>query len=86
MKNKITDVRNLLIEAMERLLNPEPNDSFDIEQAKALADLGKVVIESAKAEVMYMKTAEGMGFVVPPSGFFNTPSLPSGVKDYDHAS
>ncbi len=69
MKNNIVAVRNLLIEGMEGLLNPEENETFDVEKAKALADLGKVVVESAKAEVLYLKNADKAGLKVQGSGF-----------------
>jgi hypothetical protein len=70
MKNKITDVRNLLIEGMDRLLNPDEGDTFDVERAKALAGLAKVAVESAKAEVAFLKVAHGMGADVDDTGFF----------------
>lgn len=69
MKNNITAVRNLMIEAMERLLNPEEGDTFDVPTAKAIAELGKVVVESAKTEVLYIKNAEKAGLTVQGSGF-----------------
>ena len=69
MKNKITDVRNLLIEAMEELLHPDPESKFDVAKAKALADLGSVVIESAKVEVQAIATAAKYGIKAEGTGF-----------------
>lgn len=79
MKNDITAVRNLMIEAMERLLRPEEGDTFGIEEAKAVATLGKVLVESAKAEVAFMKVAEDMGATVVGTGFIE-PSTPKQLQ------
>lgn len=70
MRNDISSVRNLLIEGMERLLNPEEGDSFDIDKAKAMAELGDVVVKSAIAEVHFLKVANQAGARVQPTGFF----------------
>lgn len=69
MKNDITAVRNLMIEGMERLLNPEEGDQFDVEKAEALAKLGKVIVDSAKTEVAFLKVATTAGAKVRPTGF-----------------
>lgn len=53
VKNKIDDVRNLLIEGMERLLDPD--DKFGAAEGTALHQLGKTLVDSAKAEVMAAK-------------------------------
>lgn len=71
MKNDITAVRNLLIQGMEELLNPEPESTFDVNKAKALASLGKVLIESAKAETAAIQSAARQGIDVKGTGFFN---------------
>ncbi len=60
MKNKMTDVRNLLIEGMEKLLDDD-NTSFDYKKAKALAEIGSVLIDSAKAEVDYINALSNGG-------------------------
>lgn len=72
MKNNIVAVRNLAIEAMERLLNPEENDSFNVEKAKAIAELAAVCVESAKAEVLFIKVADQAGLKVNGTGFIST--------------
>ena len=58
MKNNINDLRNHMFAAME-LINDDTLTSDQlkvaIEKAKALSDLGKVVVESAKAEILYAK-------------------------------
>lgn len=55
MKNKISDLRNHLFDTIERLKDPEENDSMTIEKALAIAEIGKVIVDSAKTEVMAMK-------------------------------
>lgn len=71
MRNNIEAVRNLLIEGMERLLHPEENEQFDCDKAKALADLGKHVIESAKVEVAAVKVVAQYGLKSTGTGFIN---------------
>jgi len=53
MKNKIDDLRNHLFVTVERLLDKD--DPLDIERAKAVADVGQVLINSAKVEVELMR-------------------------------
>jgi len=76
MKNKMTDVRNILIEAMEKLNDKEAMDAGEmtIERAKALVDLGQVIVNSAKVEVDFLQTigdknyraeGTGTGFILP---------------------
>lgn len=75
-KNKITDLRNIMFETMERLMSNDKDDQIDIEKAKAIADLGKVVVDSARVELDLLKstvnlpsnvTQMGTGFLI--SGF-----------------
>lgn len=58
MKNKITDLRNHLFEQMERLnnedLTPEQMDK-EIQRAHALPNLGRVIVDSAKTQVLAVK-------------------------------
>lgn len=58
MKNKISDLRDHMFAQLERLgdsdLKPEEMKA-EIERAKALSDIGKVIVESAKTEVLYAK-------------------------------
>lgn len=58
MKNKISDLRNHMFAALERLSNEDlKGDDLksEIERAKAVSDVGKVIVESAKTEVLYAK-------------------------------
>lgn len=53
-KNKIEDLRNLLFETMERLIDPD-DDSMDLEKAETVASVAQVIVNSAKVEVEYVK-------------------------------
>jgi hypothetical protein len=64
MKNKMEDIRNHLIAAMEGLADPD--NPMDIERARAISEIGQVLINSAKVEVDFIKVAggQGTGFLV----------------------
>lgn len=58
MKNKISDLRDHMFAALERLGDAELNGDqlkAEIERAKAVSEVGKVIVESAKTEVLYAK-------------------------------
>lgn len=55
MKNKLEDLRNHLFESLERLSDPECK--VDIQREKAIAETGRVLIESGKLEVMALTQA-----------------------------
>jgi hypothetical protein len=57
MKNKITDLRNHLFEALERLKDPELDLEKEIQRAKAIKEVGSVIIDSAKVEVDFIKAS-----------------------------
>lgn len=66
MKNTMVDVRNHLIAQLERLGDASHEDlAHEIDRAKALGQLGTVLIESAKAEVQFLTAIEG----AVPTGF-----------------
>lgn len=48
-KNKISDLRNLMMETIERLIDAD--DAMDAKKAIAISQLGNVVINSAKVEL-----------------------------------
>jgi hypothetical protein len=52
-KNSIEDLRNHLFAALEGLADKE--EPLDLERAKTIADVGKVLVESAKVEVAFLK-------------------------------
>lgn len=58
MKNKISDLRNYMFEALERLsaegLTPDELDR-EIKRAAAVSEVGKVIVDSAKTEVTFLK-------------------------------
>lgn len=65
MKNKIQDLRDHLFEQMERLnddkLTPEELQR-EITRASAMSELGKVIVDSAKTQVLAQKwTGEKKG-------------------------
>ena len=53
MKNKIEDLRNHLFATLEAL--QDEDNPMDIARAHAIADVAKVIVESAKVEVVYLK-------------------------------
>lgn len=53
MKNKIDDLRNHLFETLEALKDKE--EPMDLARALAIADVAKVLVESAKVEVSFLK-------------------------------
>lgn len=58
MKNKISDLRNHLFAQMERLNDPDlkPEDlQKEIQRANAMSELGKVIVDSAKTQVLAQK-------------------------------
>jgi hypothetical protein len=58
MKNKIQDLRNHLFEQLERLNNQElsPEDlKKEIDRANAMSEIGKVIVDSAKTQILAMK-------------------------------
>ncbi len=67
MKNKIEDLRNHLFETLEALRDKE--EPMDIERAKAVADVARVIVDSAKAENDFIKLtgSKGSGFIPEPA-------------------
>ena len=58
MKNKISDLRDHMFAALERLGNENltiDELKSEIERSRAISDVGKVIVESAKTEVLYAK-------------------------------
>ena len=61
MKNKIEDLRNHLFLAIEKLHDAEDPETLkkEIERGKAISELGKVLVDSAKAEVDFVRATGG---------------------------
>lgn len=72
MKNKMTDLRNHLFATLEALQDKE--DPMDIDRAKAIAQVGSVMVASAKVEVEFLNAIGGQGS----TGFIeSSPALPA---------
>lgn len=67
-RNKIEDLRNHLFAALEGLTDEE--NPMDIERARAIAEVGKVIVESAKVEVVFIKAVQPE---TQTTNFFNQP-------------
>lgn len=52
-KNKIDDLRNHLFATLEALKDTEK--PMEVERAKAIADVARVLVDSAKVEVRFME-------------------------------
>lgn len=52
-RNKIGDLRNHLFETLEAL--KDEDKPMDIDRARAVAEVAKVIVESAKVEVNFLK-------------------------------
>lgn len=62
MKNRISDLRNHMFAQLERLGDENLSQeqlSLEISRSKAISDLGKVVVESAKTELLHAKLVGG---------------------------
>ncbi len=59
MKNKMTDLRDHLFATLEALQDKE--SPMEIDRAKAIADVGRVLVETAKVEVAFLNAMEGKG-------------------------
>lgn len=58
MKNKISDLRDHMFAALERLGQEDISEEDlkkEILRSQAISEVGKVIVESAKTEVMYAK-------------------------------
>lgn len=67
MKNKMTDLRNHLFATLEAL--QDKDDPMDIDRAKAIAEVGKVLVDSAKVEVAFISATDGQA---PSTGFIES--------------
>lgn len=53
VKNKIDDLRNHLFEVLEAL--KDKDEPMDLDRARAVADVARVLVDSAKVEVAFLK-------------------------------
>lgn len=72
MSKNINDLREAMFDTLASLKKGE----ITVEQAKAMAEIGQTIVNSAKVEIEFVKTTGGTG-----SGFVPdvTPALPDGV-------
>lgn len=67
MNNKIDDLRNHLFATLEALADEEK--PMELDRARAIADVARVIVDSAKAEVQFLQVTgrtEGTGFIALP--------------------
>jgi len=79
-RNKISDLRDHLFAALERIDNDELNTeelNKEIDKAKAVADVGSVIINSAKLEIEFMKAT---GMIDTNSELFKSINDPKQIK------
>jgi hypothetical protein len=89
LKNKIVDLRNHLFETLERLLDKD--DPLDPVQANAVANVAKVVVETAQVEIDYMRHVSGIGSEFFPSTSREektlvTPATPKALTERQRAA
>lgn len=68
MKNKVEDLRNHLFETIEALLDKDK--PMDLDRAQVIAEVGQVLVNSAKVEVEYVRATgaqKGTGFIPLPA-------------------
>jgi len=78
MKNKISDLRDHMFAALERLGNENLTDEElkkEIDRSQAISEVGKVIVESAKTEVLYAKLTGKRN--EEPTKFLETEELPA---------
>lgn len=63
--NHINDLRDSLFNQLERLSDPNANLDKEVMRANAMIGIGKVIVDSAKAEVDFMRATGtvGTGFI-----------------------
>lgn len=62
MKNKLSDLRDHLFVALENLADAEGEDlERAVKKADAVSNVAKVIVESARVEVDYMRHVGGLG-------------------------
>ena len=66
-RNKIEDLRNLLFEQIEKLMDKDADTEVETAKAEAIANLASVIVSSAKVEIDFLKMmgteGTGTGFI-----------------------
>lgn len=78
-KNKIADLRDHLFATLEALRDDEK--PMDLDRAKAVADVARVIVESAKVEVAFIEATGGGA-----SGFIPDDTAPVARRINGHAN
>jgi hypothetical protein len=76
MSKSLSDLRAALFETLESV----KNGSMELDKARAINEIGKTLIDSAKVEVQYLEAIGGTGespFIAPPDD--QAPQLPNGI-------
>lgn len=71
-QNKIEHLRNHLFEALEML--KDDDKPMEIDRARAIADVARVIVDSAKVEIQFMNTIGGRGTGFIPAGEIEDPA------------
>lgn len=79
-RNKLTDVRDHLIAAMEELMDENVQIAPErLERLNLTNEVGKTIVDSAKAEAMYLRSAamlskQSDGYIKPDTNFYQLES------------
>jgi hypothetical protein len=76
MSKNLSDLRAALFETLEGV----KSGTIDLDKARAINDIGKTLIDSAKVEVQYLEAIGGTGdspFIAPPDD--QPTQLPNGI-------
>ena len=73
-QNKIEHLRNHLFETLEAL--KDDDKPMDLDRARAIAEVGRVIVDSAKVEVQFMEAIGGSGTGFIPNTDRETPPAP----------
>nr|PZN75087.1 MAG: hypothetical protein DIU56_16960 [Pseudomonadota bacterium] len=80
MKNRMEDLRNHLFETLEALKDKDA--PMDLDRARAVAEVAKVLVDSAKVEVDFLRTVGGAGTgFIPADEVHQRPRLVAGRRD-----
>lgn len=81
-KNDISELRSILFAAARGLMDKD--SPMEIERAKAICDVGDVIISAARVEVAYAQTVKGKSAFI--EGSITPEALPDGTKDVTPAA
>lgn len=78
MKNKISNLRDHMFAALERLGEEgltEEQLRTEIARSQAISEIGKVIVDSAKTEVLFAKVTGGRDKNFKQTGFLNSADI-----------